>query len=137
MFRLNQNHCSDWAGICTAYYLASHSIELSLKAYLLARGVPLIKLRSGELGHDLCGLLELAIKKKLGRIIKLSDSEQHWIQMLGEHHVTHRFRYIEEGKFLVPNWINVVIISEKLARGMIQLCYRSSFNREEYLKKYR
>src|SRR3990170_611670 len=40
-----------------AYYLHCHSIELSLKAFLLRRGISLRVLRNRPLGHDLIALL--------------------------------------------------------------------------------
>ena len=48
----------------TAYYLLGHSIELSLKAFLLGRGVPIRTLRSKAYGHDLAALLHEARRRR-------------------------------------------------------------------------
>lgn len=42
------------------YYLYCHSLELILKAFLLAKGVPLDDLKGNSLGHDLIRILRRA-----------------------------------------------------------------------------
>ena len=43
-----------------AYYLWGHSIELSLKVFLIGRDVPLRELKSRDLGHNLAALWQKA-----------------------------------------------------------------------------
>ena len=48
-----------------AFYLIGHSIELSLKAFLLGRGVSVTVLKSKRFGHDLSALLVESRRRKL------------------------------------------------------------------------
>jgi hypothetical protein len=56
------------------YFLLGQSIELSLKAFLLGRGVPLKELRSRKYGHNLETLLDEARRRKLGLEVKLGGT---------------------------------------------------------------
>src|SRR5688572_15835808 len=51
-----------------AYYLWAHSIELSLKVFLISQGVSLRELKSRQLGHNLMALwqrgVSLGLEKK-------------------------------------------------------------------------
>ena len=65
-----------------AYYLVGHSIELSLKAFLLSRGVPITALRKRPYGHNLAALLREARRRKLGRVAKLSRHDVAVVNLL-------------------------------------------------------
>jgi len=43
------------------YYLLSHAVELTLKAFLATRGVPKADLSARRLGHDLAALEQIPI----------------------------------------------------------------------------
>lgn len=111
-----------------AHFLASHSIELSLKAFLSGRGVPLDEL-AFKYGHKLDELLDKALSLKLTRILSINADEQSTIRMLGQHHSAQRFRYIETGTFAVPPWMMVTVVSFKLSHGLEKFCYRKTFGR--------
>jgi hypothetical protein len=51
------------------YYLLGHSIELSLKAFLMKRGNKLSDLRSHKFGHNLYALLRESRRRKLGKVV--------------------------------------------------------------------
>jgi hypothetical protein len=113
-----------------AYYLASHSVELSLKAFLLCRGLTLDDLASPKYGHKLGVLLDRSLAKGLRRLVSLSEEECAAIRLLSNHHEVHRFRYIEVGTMSVPEWVMVLVISQKLPRGLRRFCYRRCYGRE-------
>ena len=82
---LNTTAVADAAGdqvSLPAYYLWGHSIELSLKAFLFGCGVPLRKLKSKELGHNLEALVGEALRRNLKRVAHLNSRE------IGEIHLT-------------------------------------------------
>ena len=58
-----------------AYYLWGHSIELCLKAFLFACGVPLRKLKIKELGHNLKALVDEAGRHNIKRKVHLNVRE--------------------------------------------------------------
>jgi|ERR1700722_3249744 HEPN domain-containing protein len=73
------------------YFLLSHSIELSLKAFLAARGKTSVELRK-EFGHDLKKLLKEAIKRGL----VLGPEACEAIFILEKAHNNHWARYPKE-----------------------------------------
>ncbi|MBZ5589035.1 MAG: hypothetical protein LAO05_10780 [Acidobacteriia bacterium] len=62
------------------YYLYCHSIELVLKAYLLAKGVSVTDLRSKSLGHNLEGVVSRANKAGLASVASVTADE--WVALL-------------------------------------------------------
>jgi len=57
-----------------AYFLVGCSIELSLKAFLFARGEKINRLKR-EYGHDLSKLIFESRRRKLGREVKLTRNQ--------------------------------------------------------------
>ena len=55
------------------YYLYCHSLELALKAYLLAKNIPIKDLKTTPLGHDLMNLLRTASDLGLDEIVPVSE----------------------------------------------------------------
>jgi hypothetical protein len=79
------------------YYLACHSIELILKAYILTHGGKESQLR--EIGHDLTEAWSRATK----RGFKPNDERtETLIEMLAPYHLEHRFRYRKTGYVSLP-----------------------------------
>ncbi|SKC56955.1 HEPN domain-containing protein [Pseudoxanthomonas indica] len=85
------------------YMLLGQSIELSLKAYLLARGASLRDLRFSY-GHDLRKLLDAALQKRIDRLVPLQEFDLSTIRVLGDAYITHELRYIVTGFRTLPNW---------------------------------
>ncbi|MEK6553511.1 MAG: hypothetical protein AABZ54_08705, partial [Bacteroidota bacterium] len=65
-------HQSSKPSIFVVYYLIGHSIELSLKSFLLRRGLKKEELKN-KYGHDLSALLSESRRRKLGNIVKLTQ----------------------------------------------------------------
>jgi hypothetical protein len=111
-----------------AYYLLGHSIELSLKAFLIGRGLKLAKLRSKEFGHDLQACIEEARRLKLGREVKLTSIEVGVIQLLSFDYAAKRFEYRETGVYHLPLIDVLEAVTHKLVRGLKEFCENASIN---------
>jgi len=97
-----------------ALYLIGHSIELSLKAYLLKQGVPLRQLRSWKFGHDLHALLRKAKELKLERLVKLDTPEEGAFELLHALYSTKQLEYIVTGAKHFPVFGLVEIVAARL-----------------------
>lgn len=86
-----------------ALYLAGHSLELSLKAYLAYRGVPLKTLRR-EYGHELHGALRKAKELGLGDSVTLDGAEEAAVEILDDLYSTKQLEYIVTGAKVYPVW---------------------------------
>ncbi len=85
-----------------AYYLIGHSIELSLKAFLLGRGVPIVTLRSKAYGHNLSVLLREARRRKLGNVAKLTRHDLAVVNLLNTCYGAKEFEYVAIGFRRLP-----------------------------------
>jgi HEPN domain-containing protein len=99
-----------------AYYLWGHSIELSLKAFLFGCGVPLRKLKSKELGHDLKALAREALSHNLKTVVHLDSQEIAEIDLLNYDYVAKHFEYHETKTYHLPFKHRTKRIAEKLVR---------------------
>jgi len=108
-----------------AYFLAAHSIELSLKAFLLARGESYSAVR--KMGHDLVALMVRARRRKIGREVELDRRICSQLVPLTERYGREfRFEYFEPGIFQVPDLERLVLFSMHLATGLRSYCKRST-----------
>ncbi len=96
------------------------SIELSLKAFLLKRGLKLDQMK--KLSHSLSAALALARKRKLGRSVKLDRREVAAIGLLDITYSTHQLRYIVTGSTHIPQLVYVARAAEGLVLGLEHLC---------------
>lgn len=99
-----------------AFMLIGQSIELSLKAFLLARGVTLEKLKFKPYGHDLERLLSEAILRRLDRLVTLHSFHQGAIKAVSPIYRDHEFRYIVTGTRTIPEWGFVSHAAAELTR---------------------
>ena len=104
------------------YFLLGQSIELSLKAFLLGRGVALKELRSKTYGHDLKALLDEARRRRLGLEVKLENSHCAVIHLLGIEYLDKRFQYIRTGMMHLPETRLAQEAADKLSRGLENYC---------------
>ncbi len=82
-----------------AYYLHCHSIELSLKAFLLRRGISLRVLRNRPLGHDLIALLRRANRLGLREIVRVTPAQQRELVRANEYYAGKAFEYFQFRRF--------------------------------------
>jgi HEPN domain-containing protein len=110
-----------------SHFLFGRSIELALKAFLLARGVSLKELRNPPLGHNLRNLLQLARRRRLGTECKLSAQEIRVIELLDQQYSSKRHEYIVTGSFSAPKNFNLLFITTKLVTSLDRYCVNSTY----------
>ncbi len=101
-----------------AYYLLGHSIELSLKAFLLCRGTSIKTLRQRPFGHNLFELRKEASRRKLGREVTLSKPQKAVIDYFSESYESKRHEYFERGILSVPRYVELHSIATILVDGL-------------------
>ena len=82
-------------------FLVGQAIELALKAFLLARGVTLRKLRT-DYGHELHRSLRKAKELGLSVLIPLSEEDQHVLDLLDALYSSKQLQYIVTGAKTFP-----------------------------------
>lgn len=85
-----------------AYYLWAHSIELSLKVFLISHGVSLRELKSRKLGHSLTSLWQKAVTLGFDQKIHLYPREIGTILLLSQQYAEKKFEYAETSHFDLP-----------------------------------
>jgi HEPN domain-containing protein len=110
-----------------AHFLFGRSIELALKAFLLARGVPYGKLRNPPFGHSLANLLAEARRRRLGLECKLSAREIQTIRLLDAEYSLKRHEYIVTGSFSAPKNISLLFLTTKLVTSLDRYCVNSTY----------
>lgn len=112
-----------------AYYLVGHSIELSLKSFLLAKNYPISELRKRKFGHDLSNILAECRKRKLGREVKLTKNEIAAIMFLDKTYKEKRFEYFEYGGYNFPEYFYIRDVANKLVNNLARYAMNSPFNK--------
>ncbi len=100
--------------------LHGQAIELSLKAFLLKRGMKLQDVET--MRHRLTQALKVARSRRLGTEVKLSRRDVMLIQLLDLNYSKHRFRYIVTGATQVPDTALLAQLSERLVLGLEHYC---------------
>ncbi|MDR4507396.1 MAG: hypothetical protein MRJ65_04005 [Candidatus Brocadiaceae bacterium] len=121
------------------HYLIGHSIELSLKSFLLSRGLKINELRSRKYGHDLSALLIESRRRKLGKIVKLTQREIKAINLLNVFYKDKLLEYTEIGFYSFPPYTLINCIADKLHSKVRLFCglrpFRSKFKTSIYFRK--
>ena len=94
-------------------YLAGHSIELALKAFLLHNGVTLQQLRK-KFGHDLGRCFRKAKELGLLSYVKFEDTEVGAFQVLDSLYSTKQLEYIVTGAKEFPMFGPIESFARKL-----------------------
>jgi len=108
------------------YFLACRSIELALKAYLLARGHSPMSLKN-SMGHDLCKALAKAQDESLADVVALTDAESEVVKSANSLYRSKRFEYFEvldavRGFPNRPDMVLLLHVAERLALGVHRTC---------------
>lgn len=103
-----------------AYFLLGRSIELSLKAFLLHRGMAISDLRSKKkYGHDLGKLLKRARDEGLEQHIQLQEIDRGVIDLLAYDYAEKRLEYrVTGGTYYLPLLEPTLNIAQKLAHRL-------------------
>ena len=112
-----------------AYFLFGRSIELALKAFLVARGTSYSKLRGRDYGHDLKVLLREARRRRLGQFVKLSAADIRGIHQLNIEYSSKRLEYIVTGAFSVPNLLGVQLLAAGLVTSLERFCIEATYGK--------
>jgi hypothetical protein len=111
------------------YYLYCHSLELALKAYLLAKGTSKGSLKN-KYGHDLEKSLHQAESFGLGNEFPLSSKERAHIALANAHYKKKGFEYFDvsalvsglKGQRKLPELEVLDSLIESLLNGIKQTC---------------
>ena len=95
-----------------ALYLIGHSIELTLKAFLLSQEVDLKQIK--KLGHNLHDALRKAKELGLLEYVKFNAVEEGAFDLLNELYKTKQLEYIVTGFKTVPTFVLIESFSVKL-----------------------
>lgn len=109
------------------FYLIGRSIELSLKAFLLLKGITRAQLKKRSLGHDLHKILKKCKELGLLNIVSVSEQQETAISMLNEWYARKGLEYFEiknivAGSGSLPNIDIVKELASELIEGLKQPC---------------
>jgi len=77
------------------YYLICRSLELALKAFLLAKGVPQKRLKERNLGHDLEKVLKKAISMGLDKVLSITPQHEEELKKANNYYASKGFEYFK------------------------------------------
>ncbi len=111
------------------YYLYCRSLELALKAYLLANGVSKKRLK-GKFGHDLEKALRKAESLGLSDHVLLSSEQHEQIAVANGHYKSKAFEYFQvptlidriKGRHKLPDLDALGSLTGSLLEGIEQVC---------------
>jgi len=110
-------------------YLYGIGIELSLKAFLLARGETPAQVAA--YGHRLKDLLARARRRKLGYKVQLIQNDLRAVRLLSQSyaHQPHRLRYFVSGTVQVPTLEVTKHAAHRLLVGLKAFCAAATLGR--------
>jgi hypothetical protein len=113
------------------YYLICRSMELALKAFLLAKGVPKRTLKGRNLGHDLEKVLKKAISLGLDKVVSITPQHKEELRKGNNYYASKGFEYFEVMKAATgyPNLPDLRVLSDfasLLVTKLKPLCLRTT-----------
>ena len=108
------------------YYLVCRSLELGLKAFILAKGAGLDELRK-KLGHDLTKTLARADAVGLAEIVTMSSDDRSELARANEYYKGKGFEYFEVyraggGYPLLPDLLVLEKMAARLVTAVTPVC---------------
>lgn len=110
------------------YYLYCHAIELLLKAFLLANGVPKIDLPKRALyGHDLGKILQKAKELGLGAVVIITQELEKEIEKANKYYAHKGFEYFDVIKAVsgypeLPDLLSLECVASALRTELETIC---------------
>lgn len=109
----------------TSYYLICHSLELSMKAFLLAKGMTRAEIKC--IGHNLAVLLKKVKELDIDTICSVSDAEAKEIRKANAWYLRKGFEYFElrnlkDGPKTLPDLKVLIKIAQSLVKDLEPLC---------------
>ena len=131
----NNKSNEEFTLLMPAYYLVGHSIELSLKSYLSAKGYEINELRSRKYGHNLVSLIKEARKRKLGREVKLTKYQIQAIELFNTVYQTKDFEYLKYANYRLPEYWYIYEVAEFLLKNLARYASNSPFTKKAKIQK--
>src|SRR5689334_11988578 len=94
------------------YYLVGHSIELSLKSFLMLRGVTKTELQR-TYSHDLEKIVKTCRRKKLGNVVRITTRQVNLIKLLNAPYKGKLLEYTETGIYTLPAYWEILEVAQK------------------------
>jgi HEPN domain-containing protein len=114
-----------------AYFLLARSIELSLKAFLLARGMTPRAVKS--FGHNLVALLGAAVEEHLDGHVSLEEVEAGAVKLLSYEYSGTRLGYrVSSATYCLPHIEVTEQVARKLVIGLEPFCIGGSENAQPH-----
>ncbi len=112
------------------YYLACHSIELALKAYLAIQGSTLIDLSEAAFGHKLDVILSEAKRKGLAKVAPIKPDQESEIRKASLYYSGKVFEYPAIGEALcaypnLPNLNSLLTAGSSLVNSLEDPCKKA------------
>jgi hypothetical protein len=107
------------------YYMACRSIELSLKAFLLLKGVTRHQLKKKPLQHDLHEILKRCKELGISSLVSMCSSQELHIEALNKWYARKGFEYFELenlGGTPLPSITEVQELANLLIEGLKEPC---------------
>lgn len=111
-----------------AYFLASHGIELTLKAFLRTKGVSAADLRTKQYGHDLRACYRESKRYGLLDVFRMCSMDMRALLLLVEMNEFQGLRYIRTGPKTFASWAIVEPFAVRLHQAVAPLAGWHSFN---------
>lgn len=108
-----------------AYFL----VELSLKAFLRAKGMSVNDLASKSYGHNLESLVRESKRRKLGVAVRLKKADVDAVLLLNQSYKPKELEYIVTGYRQLPAYDVLAACATKLVMGLKSYCYDKTFNK--------
>jgi hypothetical protein len=105
------------------YYLLGHSLELSFKCYVRAKGATLGCLRS--IGHDLELGLDWALTAGLGDIVQITAKDRGVIALMNRYYKAKEFEYRVTGSKRYPLVADLIELIERVLKATKPVCRKS------------
>lgn len=99
-----------------AYFLLTHGLELTLKAYLRHAGLTVEEL--GKIGHDLKALYAKACELGLGDLYQMTAEDAEAFDLLVAVNEFHQLRYIQTGFKTFPLWSGAEPLAVRLHQAV-------------------
>jgi len=96
------------------YYLICRSMELALKAFLLAKGVPERTLKGRTLGHNLEKGLKKAVSLGLDKVVSITPQHKEELKKANNYYASKGFEYFKIAKTATgyPDLPNLRVLSD-------------------------
>jgi hypothetical protein len=101
------------------YHLHTHSIELTLKAFLRAKGIDVKELKN-KFSHGMMGLMGVGTERKLK--VRKPKRSLHILERLDQLGKVQTFRYFEAGFLSLPTLDEVRQLNERMLSSVRPAC---------------